>query len=165
MVHGKQVVAVAALVILVGVSTLDDYHGHAAQGLTAEPAPGEWRSAPEYVRLFTPWRAHTEAYHAYVSSHDVRDVLGQLESDPLLIHPPGAWTPSAVLPPEAFGLTGSYDRAKLARLYGARRALVARGPRGEGGRPTQSWTLISPYPDRTLERLEPGTLLIVLNLP
>ena len=164
MVHGKLVVTVAAVVILVGVSTVYDSHGDAAQGLTAGPPAGEWRNAPAYVRLFTPLRAHTDAYDAYVSPRDLRDVLRQVGNDPSLIHPPGAWTASAVLPLEAFGLTGSYDRAKLARLYGARRALVARGPRGEGGLPTESWTLISPYPDRNLEQLEPGTLLIILNL-
>ena len=164
MVHGKLVGAVAAVVILVGMSTLYSSCGAAAQGLTVGPPPGEWRNAPAYVRLFTPLRAHTDAYDAYVSPRDLSDVLRQLGNDPSLVHPPGSWTASAVLPLEAFGLTGSYDRAKLARLYGARRALVARGPRGKGGRPTQSWTLISPYPDRNLERLEPGTLLIILNL-
>ena len=159
MVHGKLLVSAAALAILAGVPPLD-----AAQGIAAQVPPGEWRSAPEYVRLFTPLRAHTGSYRAYVSPSDVSDVIRQLENDPLLLHPPGAWTPTALLSSEAFGLSGSYDRAKLARLYGGRRALVARGPRGGGGRPTEAWTLISPYPDRNLERLEPGTLLIVLNL-
>ena len=164
MVHGKLLVSAAALAILAGVPPLYDARSDAAQGIAAEVPPGDWRSAPEYVRLFTPLRAHTESYRAYVSPRDVGDVIRQLENDPLLLHPPGAWTPTALLSSEAFGLSGSYDRAKLARLYGARRALVARGPRGGGGRPTQAWTLISPYPDRNLERLEPGTLLIVLNL-
>jgi hypothetical protein len=164
MVHGKLLVSAAALGILAGVPDLFGARGDAAQGIAAEVPPGEWRSAPEYVRLFTPLRAHTESYRAYISPRDVSDVIRQLENDPLLLHPPGAWTPTALLSSEAFGLSGSYDRAKLARLYGARRALVARGPRGDGGRPTQAWTLISPYPDRNLERLEPGTLLIVLNL-
>ena len=164
MVHGKLLVSAAALAILAGVPLLHDARGYAAQGIGSESPPGEWRSAPEYVRLFTPLRAHTESYRAYVSPRSMGDVLRQLGSDPSLLSPPGAWTPTALLSSEAFGLSGSYDRAKLARLYGARRALVARGPRGAGGRPTQTWTLVSPYPDRNLERLEPGTLLIVLNL-
>jgi hypothetical protein len=52
----------------------------------------------------------------------------------------------------------------MAKLYGADRAMVARGPRADGERPYEAWTLISPYPDMNLERLEPGTLLIVLDL-
>ena len=163
MVNGKLLVAAAALTILTGVLPPWDVRG-AAQGVAAEVPPGEWRSAPEYVRLFTPLHAHTESYRAYVSQRDLDDVLRRLENEPSLLHPPGAWAPLAVLSSEAFGLTGMYDRARLARLYGARRAFVARGPRGERGRPTQAWTLISPYPDRNLERLQPGTLLIVLNL-
>jgi hypothetical protein len=50
-------------------------------------------------------------------------------------------------------------------VYGARRARVARGPRVVDGRVVESWTLISPYPDPGLQRLEPGTLLIVLKVP
>lgn len=179
MVNGKLLVAAAAMTVLAGVLPLHDVQGaaqgsvpqsgapqsSAPQGGAVEVPPGEWRSAPEYVRLFTPLHAHTESYHAYVSQRALDDVLRRLENDSSLLHPPGAWAPLAVLSSEAFGLTGTYDRARLARLYGARRALVARGPRGEGGRPTEAWTLISPYPDRNLERLQPGTLLIVLNLP
>lgn len=164
MVHGKLLVSAAALAILAGIPPSRDARGYAAQGIGAEALAGEWRSAPEYLRLFTPLRAHTESYRSYVSPRSMSDVLRQLESDRLRLRAPGAWTPAALLPSEAFGLSGSYDRAKLARLYSARRALVARGPRGEDGRPMQAWTLISPYPDRNLERLEPGTLLIVLNL-
>ena len=81
-----------------------------------------------------------------------------------LLHPPGAWVPAPVLPADAFGQTGSYDRSRLARLYGARRPVVARGPRGAGGRPSEAWTLVSPYPNRDLTRLESGTMLIVVDL-
>jgi hypothetical protein len=178
MVNGKLLVAAAALTILAGVRPLHDVQSAAEgsvpqngvpqsgvpQSGAAEVPPGEWRSAPEYVRLFTPLHAHTESYRAYVSELGLDDVLRGLEKDPSLLHPPGAWAPLALLSSEAFGLSGTYDRARLARLYSARRAFVARGPRGERGRPTQAWTLISPYPDRNLERLQPGTLLIVLNL-
>jgi hypothetical protein len=53
----------------------------------------------------------------------------------------------------------------VARLYGAERARVSRGARTENGRAVESWTLISPYPDPTLQKLERGTLLVVLRLP
>jgi hypothetical protein len=151
MLHGKLPVAAAALLVLAGK-------------LLCAQSPGEWLNAPEYVRLFTPARAHSGAYRAYVSPLDLPTVLRRLDGDPALLHPPGAWMPSALLPLDAFGQTGSYDRWKVTKLYGARRAMVARGPRAAGERPTQAWTLISPYPDRNLERLEAGTLLIVLDL-
>jgi hypothetical protein len=160
--HGKLLVAIAALLILAGTTRFD----YAQGGLGDWPALSvvEGRNAPEYVRLFAPPRAHADAYQAYVSPLDLATILRQLERDPSLLHPPGAWTPTALLPSDAFGQTGSYERSKMARLYGARRATVARGPRGAAGRPIQAWTLISPYPDKNLERLEPGTLLIVLDL-
>jgi hypothetical protein len=92
-------------------------------------------------------------------------VLRRLDSEGAVLAPPGAWQPKSVLPFDAFGQMGRYDRWTLARLYGARRARVARGPRGSEGQVTESWTLISPYPDPALSRLEPGTLLIVLRIP
>ena len=38
------------------------------------------------------------------------------------------------------------------------------GPRLDQGQ-TESWTLIAPYPDAALQRLESGTLIIVLRIP
>jgi hypothetical protein len=172
---GKLLASTALLLLVTGTRP-----AVSAQGTPAKP-PGEWRSAPfdlaqgkpfdfaqgkpEYVRLFAPVRAHAAAYRAYVSPLDLPAVLKLLAGEPSLLHPPGAWTPLALLPSDAFGQTGSYDRWKMAKLYGSRRAMVARGPRSEGVRPTEAWTLVSPYPDASLERLEPGTLLIVLDLP
>lgn len=125
---------------------------------------GDWQEAPEQVALFAP-RVHREAYRAFVSRLDLGAALERLERNPSLLRTPGGWQPREVLPFDAFGQGGSYDRWKLARLYGSRRAAVARGPRHEGGAIVESWTLVSPYPDRTLTRLEPGTLLIVLRIP
>jgi hypothetical protein len=122
-----------------------------------------WREAPAYVGLFAPM-AHRAAYRAYVSPLDIHGTLRQLLDDPALLHPPGAWTPQAVIPYDAFGLSGSYNRWKVAGLYRSRRAQVARGPRVEQGQ-TESWTLIAPYPDTALERLEPGTLILVVRVP
>jgi hypothetical protein len=91
--------------------------------------------------------------------------LRRLEADTSLVRAPGAWQARPLPPADAFGQTGRYDRWTLARLYGARQPRVARGARREGGRVTESWTLISPYPDTALGRLETGTLLVVLRLP
>ena len=116
---------------------------------------------PEYRALFAPAGARADAYEFYVSATPIGQVLHTMTGDPALLHPPGAWQPAELLPADAFGETGRYDRAKLARLYGARHPLVARGPSGTN----DFWTLISPYPSPDFTRLEPGTLLIVLHLP
>ena len=137
--------------------------GLVAAGAAQAPT-GDWRDARDYVPLFAPTGARAGAYRIYVSPRGLRAVLTQIGSDPMALHPPGAWLPVAQLPLDAFGQTGRYDRSKLARLYGATRATVARGPRGPAGQPAEAWTLISPYPTRDMQRLEPGTMLIVLDL-
>ena len=123
----------------------------------------------EYRALFAPAGARGSAYEFYVSAASIEQVLHTMADDPALLHPPGAWQPAELLAADAFGQSGSYDRAKLTRLYGSTRPLVARGPStspGTGpGTIRESWTLISPYPSVDLTRLEPGTLLIVLHLP
>jgi hypothetical protein len=63
----------------------------------------------------------------------------------------------------AFGSAGTYDRAHVARLYGGRGVRLARGWRKDGNR-FESVTLISPYPDAALTRLNPGTLVIRFSI-
>jgi len=136
-----------------------------AAALGAQPPPsGAWQDAAGYLRLFAPFGTRADAYRIFVTTLPIDALLGRLAQDPALLHPPGAWVPAPVLPADAFGQTGRYDRARLARLYGAKRPVVARGPRGPTGRPTEAWTLVSPYPSRDLTRLEPGTMLIVVDL-
>jgi len=122
-----------------------------------------WREAPEYLDLFAP-RLHREAYRAYVSPLGLDDTLRALLANPAVLRPAGAWQPQAVIPFDAFGRAGSYNRWKVAGLYGSRRARVARGPRMDGGY-AESWMLVAPYPDPALQHLEPGTLIIVLRIP
>lgn len=130
---------------------------------TAQPRP-EWREAPEYVALFAP-AAHAGAYHAYTSPLAPEAILRALEGDPTLIRPPGAWEARLETAVDAFGRSGRYNRWRLTRLYGARRVTAARGPRAIDGRVAEAWSLHSPYPDPSLRRLEPGTLILVLALP
>jgi hypothetical protein len=125
--------------------------------------PTGWREAPGYLDLFAP-KTQRSAYRAYVSPLGIEATLKQLLADPALLHPPGAWTPTAMIPYDAFGLSGSYNRWKVAGLYRSRRVHVARGPRLDQGQ-MESWTLIAPYPDAALQRLEPGTLILVLRVP
>ena len=129
-----------------------------------EPAPA-WRDAPEFLAIFAPAAPRSAAYRMRVADADVESVLRQLDEDPALLRVPGAWEVRGLAPADAFGNAGTYDRSKLARLYGAERARVARGARLESGRVVESWSLISPYPDPALQTLRTGTLLIVLRLP
>ena len=122
-----------------------------------------WRDAPDYLRLFAP-AAHRSAYRASVSPLALDDVVRGLADDRSLVRPAGAWTPRAEYALDAFGRSGQYDRWKVARLYGSRQARVARGAKVEGGHVVESWTLISPYPSSDLERLEWGTLRVVLRI-
>ena len=130
----------------------------------AAPPGAPWRDAPAYVELFAPPAYHA-AYQAYVTSRSLDDLLRSLRDDPQLLRPPGAWDVQALLPQDAFGDSGPYDHARLARLYGAHRVRVARGPRSERGRVSETWLLASPYPDPALSRLIDGTLLVVLRVP
>jgi len=135
-----------------------------AQGRPIDAAQGRpWRDAPEYLRLFAP-AAHRDDYRAYVSPLGLDETLNALLADPAVQRPSGAWEPQSMIPFDAFGRTGSYNRWKLAGLYGSRRARVARGPRVDHGQ-SESWMLVAPYPDPALQHLEPGTLIIVLTIP
>jgi hypothetical protein len=136
----------------------------AAGGARASQPAAPWRDAPEYLAVFAPAGERRLAYQAFVSPRDLDAVLRDAAADAGRLPAPGAWQPKDQLPFDAFGQTGRYDHWKLARLFGARRARVARGPRGVNGQVTESWTLISPYPDPALTRLLPGTLLIVLKV-
>ena len=123
------------------------------------------REAAEFRGLVAPSGPRGAAIRTFVSPLDLETVLAQIGTTAGLLSPPGAWQPRAVGALDAFGHAARVDPWKVARLFGARRAQVARGPRGAAdGRVTETWTLISPYPDPALEHLQPGTLLIVLSL-
>ena len=99
------------------------------------------RCNPKLAALFTPMRPHVGRYEVCTAP----EPLGE-DSD-------------AVEALDAFGAVGTYDRAKLARLYGGTRARVSRTWTRTSGE-FVSITRISPYPDAALTRLIPGTLEI-----
>ncbi len=144
--------ATAALVVL-AVSAA------AAQALPTRPP--QWREAPAYLRPFAPADPRADAFRIFVSSDDLDTALQRLNIEPAT-RPDGMWAPRPASPLDAFGQGGTYDRSRVTRLYGAARPRVARGTTIVDG--TQEfWTLISPHPDAALDRLEGGTLLLVLR--
>jgi hypothetical protein len=134
-------------------------------GMAAAQVVPPWREVPAYLALLAPAGGRDTAYRIYASPLDLDAVLRGLKVDTALVRTPGAWQPRPMLPADAFGRAGRYDRSAMARVYGARQPRVARGARLANGRVVESWTLISPYPDAALQRLEPGTLLVVLRVP
>jgi hypothetical protein len=131
----------------------------------AQEGSAVWRCNPSFSALFTPPRPTLGHYEVCTTPQPIETVAVAGSGGR-----PGAWTDAhysgvdAVSPLDAFGAAGGYDRSMLARLYSGTRARVVRGWEQDGGR-FRSITLVSPYPDPTLTRLEPGTLAIVLTLP
>jgi len=91
--------------------------------------------------LFTPIRPHVGRYEVCTTSAPVPDDAEALEAL------------------DAFGSAGTYDRARLARLYGGTRVRVQRSWTQQNGE-FVSITRLSPYPDAALTRLISGTLEI-----
>jgi hypothetical protein len=112
------------------------------------------------TREFTPRSAPEGIYRVFVTT-------ARLESTASLLRQafPGSaaassWTVQQFDPLDGFGDGGAYDRPKVARLYTGRRVRVARGPIVKDGRVVASVWLFSPYPDPSLSRLQPGTMII-----
>ena len=115
----------------------------------AAPACG-----PELTDLFAPRRPQLGHYEVCVVDEPLAAVGAAGAAD--------GWHYAAVERLEvldAFGTAGAYDRARMAQLYGGRRVEVRRGWRQRGDE-FESVTLLSPYPDTTLSRLNPGTMTI-----
>jgi hypothetical protein len=102
---------------------------------------------PALAALFTPPRPQLGRYEVCTDPRPLSEIA------------PADWTVEALEPADAFGGAGSYDHGIVARLYGGRRARVARGWSETADR-FEAVTLISPYPNATVTTLEPGTLVI-----
>jgi hypothetical protein len=106
---------------------------------------------PALTALFTAGRPQLGYYEVCTSTEPLSVATQQLGKVD--------WQVETLPPLDAFGAAGGYDKSALSRLYGGRLVSVARGWIQGNGR-FESLTLISPYPDRTLSRLVPGTLII-----
>ena len=157
--------AIAVLSALL-LSTLPRTGDVSAAGAQSVDPPGA--AAPALARLFTPLQAPAGAYRVTVLAEGIDGALERVKKalapDAPAGAPAGSWQVQQMDPLEAFGTTGAYDRSKVARLYTGRRVSVVRGPVERDGKVVAAVTLISPYPDATLSRLEKGTLVIVINV-
>jgi hypothetical protein len=108
---------------------------------------------PALATLFTPRHAQLGRYEVCTTADAIETVIagGGLARPDTSIE--------ALESLEAFGGAGSYDRSRLARLYGGNRVRVARGWTESDGR-FESVTLLSPYPDASLTHLNSGTMVI-----
>jgi hypothetical protein len=114
-------------------------------------APGSARESctPALLTLYAP-------SHPQLGRYEVCTTPAPLDA----VADPG-WAREPTAPLDALGAAGGYDRAAVARLYGATRPVVARGWIRRDGQ-LESVTLISPYPDASAAHLEAGTLIIRL---
>jgi hypothetical protein len=155
----RKTAAVALLLVALAAT-----HASPLRTPARAPLSGAWREAADLRRVFTPQSVPEGTYRAYVSDLGFDAAVKQVTSDPAMSVWPDAWKVERLAPADAFGQGAGYNRWTVARLYGAATARVARGPRMESGQPVETWTLISPYPNAAIDRLERGTLLIVLKL-
>jgi hypothetical protein len=102
---------------------------------------------PALARLWTPARPVMGRYEVCTTRRPLADLLQ-----------PG-WVTETVAPLDAFGSSGTFNRALVARLYRGVQPTVARGWIEENGR-FSAITLVSPHPNRQMTALEPGTLVI-----
>ena len=109
---------------------------------------------PALTRLFTPLHPQLGRYEVCAVASPIEAVAEAGRREGLHY---GAI--EELEPLDAFGTASTYDRSALVRLYGGRRVRVVRGWRQEGDR-FESVTLLSPYPDAALRRLEAGTMVI-----
>jgi hypothetical protein len=106
--------------------------------------------------LFIPAHPRLGHYEVFATSGSLTDAV---EEEKRAEPDSTGWNVEDDSPIDAFGSAGDYDRAALSQLFGGRQARVARAVIQENGR-VVALTLISPYPEPDLRRLNPGTLII-----
>jgi len=107
---------------------------------------------PALTALFTPPRPVLGRYEACPDARAIEAVIAADRDTHFGAVEETDWL-------AAFGSAGPYDRSRVARLYGGLGVHIARGWRADGNR-FESVTLISPFPDASFTRLQPGTLVI-----
>ena len=106
--------------------------------------------------MFVPPRPQLGHYEVFATSDSLPAAIeAEMKAEP----DASGWHVEEASPLDAFGSAGNYDRAALSKLFGGRPASVARAMIQRNGR-VVALTLISPYPDPDMRRLDPGTLII-----
>lgn len=119
---------------------------------------------PALAALFVPPASSAGVYQVCTTETPLLTLVAEHVSNPTVSGAIVYGDVETLEPLDAFGRAGSYDPAALTRLFGGRRVQVVRGWSGQG-RTFESRTLISPYPNATLTRLLPGTLIIIWRPP
>jgi hypothetical protein len=109
---------------------------------------------PALLALFAPAHPQLGRYEVCEQSQSIETIVASPEG---LRYRFSAIEPTDPL--DALGAAGSYDRSRVARLYGGSRPRAVHGWRQDGSH-FESITLVSPHPDASLDRLLPGTLVI-----
>ena len=131
--------------------------GVAADVRMARSGTGRSSRGARRRSIFPCSRRRASAHTAYrvvrLAARPRNDAAAPAIADASLVRAPGAWKPRPLLPLDAFGLAGRYDRRSwpVSTAHASRTSPAA--PRAEDGRVVESWTLISPYPDAALRRL------------
>jgi hypothetical protein len=119
------------------------------------PRPAAYDCDAVLTALFTPRHPRAGTYEVCTTASPLEEAAAADKS----VHAAQVGAVDAVDPLDAFGTSGPYDRSALSRLYGGRRARIARGW-WRDGRVLVSTTYVSPHPDRSFTTLVPGTLVI-----
>ena len=126
------------------------------------PAPAPTVCDPALAALFTPAHPTVGRYEVCTSNESIEVLAGS--GRPAAPDWPSFSAPEALESLEGFGASGPYHRPALARLFGGARVRVARGWIDRPDR-FEAFTLLSPYPDPTLSRLQTGTMIVHLVIP
>jgi len=125
-------------------------------------SPSLGQARPDLARMFTPLTAPAGVYAVTTTSEAIGALAAALKACDAA-PAPGAWALTRQEAHEAFGQAGIYNRARLAQLFGGRRLTVIRGSVARAGE-LDAYTLISPYPNAALDRIESGTMVIVVRV-
>ena len=120
--------------------------------------------SPQLERLFAPPAAPAGLYEVYECDSPIEELANAFRRLDAGAHA-GAWEPKRLGAGDAFGAEGAYDRARLALLLGGGRIATVRGSLRSPDGSVTSYTLLSPYPDAALTRLQTGTMTIVFHVP
>jgi hypothetical protein len=118
--------------------------------------------SPEHGPLFAP--PARAARFRFARTPDSIDAVARYYRERFPSSEPRSWTIERIAAADAFDGAALFDRSRLARLYRGRPPRVARGAVTRDGRVVEVVLLISPFPEPDLKRLNPGTLVMTVEV-